>query len=221
MSIVIRNTSTLKKKMGNWYSNEAKENEADEKTDGRKKKTGPTSKKKPLPVDPVISQTLADLKKVDWSQIEKYPNPEQRFTVLINPNKREVYDGDTVTISYFIYGDNKKEKVPARHSIRLLGIDAPEITLRGKTTQLEKDAGLKVRDYVIQLIREAKVIECEVEKNDKYGGRLLGRIYLDGQDLSELLLDEKLVVFYDGKGRHEWQPRELKSIINKLNKLGI
>jgi len=94
-----------------------------------------------------------------------------------------VYDGDTVT-SVVDLGFNVKMKNKAR----LAGINAPEI--RGK----ERQEGLKSRDYLRSLILDKEVVlKTRKDKKGKYG-RYIATIYLDDQNINELLVENKYAV---------------------------
>lgn len=97
-----------------------------------------------------------------------------------------VYDGDTCTVDIDLgFGIwMRKQK------LRLLGIDTPE--LRGE----ERQEGLKVRDYVRELILDKEVvIESERDKSGKYG-RWLATIWIDGVNLNQTLLTEGMAKEY-------------------------
>ena len=112
-----------------------------------------------------------------------------------------VYDGDTVTVVYLI------GKEPFKINIRVKDIDSPEIRTKNK---IEKMAGYKCRDYVSSLISD-KIVMLYIHNWDKYGGRIVGDIYLNSEEtLSERLLNMKLVNLYDGKTKKKkWKKREL------------
>lgn len=105
------------------------------------------------------------------------------------------YDGDTL---YAIAAGFPPEL--AEISIRVRGIDAPEI--RGKCVS-EKAAAIEVRDYVRALVAAGEIDVAEVEW-DKYGGRVLATVLVDGRDLGELLIAHGLARPYDGGARQGW-----------------
>ena len=86
-------------------------------------------------------------------------------------------DGDTAR--FIING--KEEKV------RLLGIDTPE------ATNMQELYGKEAGDYTCNILKKANNIYIEYDINsdryDKYN-RLLGWIFVDGSNLSELLLSK-------------------------------
>lgn len=103
------------------------------------------------------------------------------FVIYIFINDKEniefysCVDGDT---AWFIV-DGKKQKV------RILGIDAPE------STKYIEDYGIEASEYTCNLLKKADNIYLEYdinsEKYDKYG-RVLGWVFVDNNNLSELLL---------------------------------
>jgi micrococcal nuclease len=103
-----------------------------------------------------------------------------------------VYDGDTITVDMDLgLGISKRRQV-----IRLWKINAPEV--RGE----ERPQGLKVRDYVRELILERDVLVRTIldkrgqDRTEKFG-RLLGEILAEDEsgnllNINELLLKNKM-----------------------------
>ena len=87
-------------------------------------------------------------------------------------------DGDT---AWFLI-DGKKEKV------RFLAIDAPEIAHEGNKADYYGDSA---KEFVCKKLKKAKNISIEYDPSssvhDKYG-RVLGWIFVDGDNLNELLV---------------------------------
>jgi len=109
---------------------------------------------------------------------------------------RVCYDGDTC---YIIY-----ESLPEslqKMSIRVLGIDTPEI--KGKCDK-EKELALEAREFANSVFKTAKNIEFKDLKWDKYGGRVLSNVYLDGKLYSELIIAKGLAKSYDGGKKISW-----------------
>jgi len=104
----------------------------------------------------------------------------------------KVYDADTITItSKMPYEDSPLY----RFSVRLKGIDAPEIKGKGVTDD-EKEAAKNARDFLSTLILN-KYVRLENIENEKYG-RILADVYYGEIHLNELLLKERYAVEYDG-----------------------
>lgn len=103
----------------------------------------------------------------------------------------KVYDGDTITIA---------TKLPLiddenyyRFSVRLRGIDTPEMKT---TNEDEKEIALLAKDHVTSLIYN-KTIQLQDIDYDKYG-RLLAKVYYEGNNISDSLLEKRLALAYDG-----------------------
>lgn len=96
-----------------------------------------------------------------------------------------VYDGDTVSANISLGLDT----VLVRKSIRLTGINAPEV--RGK----EKSKGIVTRDRLKQWVDGKDVmLVVSSDKKDKHG-RILATIYLDGKSINDRLVAEGLAVY--------------------------
>ena len=127
-----------------------------------------------------------------------------------------VYDGDTcsIIISLKNFGYMKLK-------IRVIGVDTPEIKIRGARKNmpigdLEKKAAIHVRDKVKNLI-EGKVCQVRMDKWDKYGGRVIGVVYLTSKKyatLTEYLLANGYAKKYYGSKKEEWKSEELNSILS-------
>lgn len=107
----------------------------------------------------------------------------------------KVYDGDTITIAAKL---PYKGSPVYRFSIRLNGIDSPEI--KGKTAE-EKRLAITARDALYDLIFGEMVIlrNCGTEKY----GRLLADVYFINKERQEVhinqwMLDNKYAIPYNG-----------------------
>lgn len=149
------------------------------------------------------------LMKVDLDKVEHIPYKDQ----VIVARLKNVTDGDTLKVVILI-GD-----YPMELNIRILGIDAPETALRKGVTELEKKAGLLVKNHVKSLFESGKVYKIVLRDNDKYAGRYLGDIYLEsGECLSKYLLSKNLVRPYFGDAKKEWDSSFLNNILSYLNR---
>jgi len=106
------------------------------------------------------------------------------------------YDGDTC----YLLVPQLPEKL-RKMSVRIKGIDTPEI--KGECDK-EKELALKARDFANKVFRSAKDIEFKDLEWDKYGGRLLSNVYLDGHLYSKLIMIQKLARPYDGGTKKGW-----------------
>jgi micrococcal nuclease len=100
------------------------------------------------------------------------------------------YDADTITIASKMPYDASPLY---RLSVRLNGIDAPEI--KGKSAE-EKEVAKQARDFVSNLVLN-KYVRLENIESEKYG-RILADVYIGDVHLNELLLKERYAVKYDG-----------------------
>jgi len=111
-----------------------------------------------------------------------------------------VVDGDTVEFKApFLI-----EELGTTLKLRVLGVDTPE---KGKAAKCDKEEQMSLRAklFTEQQISNGKKIQVEIKKWDKYGGRVLGDVLIDGKSLSKMLIDNKYAVSYNGKGaKHDW-----------------
>uniref|UniRef100_A0A6C0IFA0 TNase-like domain-containing protein n=1 Tax=viral metagenome TaxID=1070528 RepID=A0A6C0IFA0_9ZZZZ len=115
------------------------------------------------------------------------------FTFPITGGKViKVYDADTITIATKL---PFKDSPLYRLSVRLNGIDAPEI--KGKDiSDEEKEAAIIARDVVSKMILHKDVVLKNIQ-TEKYG-RVLADVYIDNINLNEYLITHKYAVKYDG-----------------------
>ena len=110
-----------------------------------------------------------------------------------------VIDGDTVAFeANFLPAPLKPEL-----SIRVLGVDTPEKGHRAECPQ-EAQAALKASAFTKNAIKNAKKVQILIEKHDKYGGRVLGDVIIDGKKLSELLIANGHARPYFGEKKESW-----------------
>jgi len=104
----------------------------------------------------------------------------------------KVYDADTITIaSKLPYNESPMYRL----SVRLNGIDAPEIKGKGISDE-EKDAAKLARDFVSNMVFN-KFVRLENIATEKYG-RILADVYIGDVHLNDLLIRERYAVKYDG-----------------------
>lgn len=104
-----------------------------------------------------------------------------------------VIDGDTVDIdAQFLPPELGKHL-----KLRVYGVDTPEKGHQAKCNA-ERRKAQTATEFVEEKVANAKVIKVELRKWDKFGGRVLGDLIIDGKRLSELLVEEGHAVSYDG-----------------------
>ena len=110
-----------------------------------------------------------------------------------------VIDGDTVEIEANFLPAPLKPSL----KLRIYGIDTPEKKSRAKC-DLEAELSKKATAFTQKVINESISKKIKIRKWDKYGGRVLGDIILDGKSLEALLLNEGLAKPYDGGKKSSW-----------------
>jgi endonuclease YncB( thermonuclease family) len=103
-----------------------------------------------------------------------------------------VYDGDTFRA--FLPPHNKESQ-----RVRLRGVDTPELKGQCKS---EIDNAIRARDFVRLYLSRAKQIELKNVGRDKYK-RVLADVYVDGVNLSQVLIKNKLGRKWRGR-RENW-----------------
>lgn len=152
---------------------------------------------------PNINEIASYLMSLDPKQVTVVPNQGQTTLARIV----DIHDGDTIKVLLMLGSS------PIKLSIRVMGIDSPEITKRGGTTQQEVDAAKKIRDYVVRLFSGSPLCYVVLEKEDKYCGRFMGDLYLQsGEKLSQHLLQLGCVKPYSGDKKDVWTPEQLAHI---------
>ena len=110
-----------------------------------------------------------------------------------------IIDGDTVAFEANFLPDPLKKEL----SIRVYGVDTPEKSWRGKCDS-EKALGEKASKFTKRLIAEADEIKVAIYKWDKFGGRVLGDIIIDGKSLRYALIDKGYAREYYGDKKESW-----------------
>jgi endonuclease YncB( thermonuclease family) len=110
-----------------------------------------------------------------------------------------VIDGDTVEIAV----DFLPDPLPPKLSIRVLGIDTPEKAPRAQCEAEAKKAA-EASAFTKSAVAVAQSVEIQIKSWDKYGGRVLGHVLLDGHSLSEMLIGAGLARPYKGEAKTSW-----------------
>lgn len=121
---------------------------------------------------------------------------------LANPYQVKVLrviDGDTIEIEATYLPVELRQKL----SIRVLGIDTPEKAPRAKCLE-EAALAQRASLHTKRLVANAKNIEMDIKGWDKYGGRILGTVRIDGVDLSESLISNGFARAYFGEKKQSW-----------------
>lgn len=110
-----------------------------------------------------------------------------------------VIDGDTVAFKADFLPDPLKKEL----SIRVYGVDTPEKGWRGQCDS-EKELGAEASAFTKDLIKNAKKTEVVLIGWDKFGGRVLGDVLIDGQSLREELISKGYAREYYGDKKESW-----------------
>jgi endonuclease YncB( thermonuclease family) len=110
-----------------------------------------------------------------------------------------VIDGDTVAFQANFLPEPLKKEL----SIRVFGVDTPEKGFRAKCPK-ENTLGQTATEFTKQTIRDSKKTEIVIIDWDKYGGRVLGDVFLDGKSLREMLIKKGYAREYYGDAKKSW-----------------
>jgi endonuclease YncB( thermonuclease family) len=119
--------------------------------------------------------------------------------VLYDFKIMRVIDGDTVEFEAPFLVD----PLPKKLSIRVWGVDTPEKSFRAKC---EKEAamGAEATKFTKDLVAHATTTQVSIYDWDKYGGRVLGDVIIDGNSLTKMLLDKGYAREYYGDAKQSW-----------------
>lgn len=124
---------------------------------------------------------------------------QQRPGVVYNAVITRVIDGDTVAFEAHWLPDPLKKEL----SIRVFGVDTPEKGFRAKCP--EEDArGQAATAFTKAQINAAQKREVMLIDWDKYGGRVLGDVFLNGKSLRNMLIQNGYAREYYGDAKTPW-----------------
>ena len=110
-----------------------------------------------------------------------------------------IIDGDTVVIQAPYLPKPLKPEI----AVRIYGVDTPEKGFRAKCKE-EDDRGHAATDFTTAAIKVAIKHQVSLLEWDKYGGRVLGDIILDGKSLRKMLIDQDMAREYFGDAKKPW-----------------
>lgn len=110
-----------------------------------------------------------------------------------------VLDGDTVVIAARYLPEPLKPEL----AVRVFGVDTPEKAPRAKCIA-EAERGLAATAFTKQAVANATTVQVSIMSWDKYGGRVLGDLLLNGNSLSKMLIDAGLARRYFGEKKESW-----------------
>lgn len=119
--------------------------------------------------------------------------------VTYDANILRANDGDTVVIAApFLPAPLKPEL-----AVRIYGVDTPEKGFRAKCAQ-EDARGQAASKFTKELIASSQTRQVVLYDWDKFGGRVLGDIILNGQSLRALLIKNGFAREYFGEAKQSW-----------------
>ena len=110
-----------------------------------------------------------------------------------------VSDGDTVVIAAPFLPPPFKQEL----AVRIYGVDTPEKGHRAQCPS-EDQRGQAATAFTKNAISKAQKRQVAIADWDKYGGRVLGDILLDGQSLRAMLIQNGFAREYYGEAKTSW-----------------
>lgn len=124
---------------------------------------------------------------------------KQRSGVNYDAVITRVIDGDTVAFQApFLPAPLKPEL-----SIRVFGVDTPEKGFRAQC-ESENARGQAATAFTKQAVAQATTRQVILMDWDKYGGRVLGDVILNGQSLRQMLIANGYAREYYGEAKTSW-----------------
>jgi endonuclease YncB( thermonuclease family) len=110
-----------------------------------------------------------------------------------------VSDGDTIVIAAPFLPQPLKPEL----AVRIYGVDTPEKGHRAQCPQEDQRAQLASK-YTTQLIAQGGKLQVTLYAWDKFGGRVLGDIIVNGQSVRAGLIANGLAREYYGDAKQSW-----------------
>jgi micrococcal nuclease len=111
----------------------------------------------------------------------------------------KVNDGDTVVIAAPYLPAPLKPQL----AVRIYGVDTPEKGFRAKC-ESENQRGLAATEFTKNAVKQSRQRFVVLYDWDKFGGRVLGDIILDGQSLRAMLIANGFAREYFGDAKQSW-----------------
>jgi len=110
-----------------------------------------------------------------------------------------VSDGDTIVISAPFLPQPLKPEL----AVRIYGVDTPEKGFRAKCPQ-EDERGKNASKFTTNAVAKSSKRQVVLYDWDKFGGRVLGDIVLDGVSLRAMLIQNGFAREYFGEAKQSW-----------------
>ena len=124
---------------------------------------------------------------------------QQKAGVTYEVILTRVIDGDTVAFQANWLPDPLKKEL----SIRVFGVDTPEKGFRAKCPS-EDARGQAATAFTKSTINASTKRQIVLMDWDKYGGRVLGDVILDGKSLRQMLIANGYAREYYGEAKTSW-----------------
>jgi len=111
----------------------------------------------------------------------------------------DVKDGDTVVIEAPFLPAPLKPVL----ALRVYGVDTPEKAPRAKC-ETEALKGMQATQFTKDKIASAQTVKVVLRAWDKFGGRVLGDVIIDGRSLRDMLIEQNLARPYYGDAKESW-----------------
>lgn len=110
-----------------------------------------------------------------------------------------VNDGDTVVISAPFLPQPLKPEL----AVRIFGVDTPEKGFRAQCPS-EDQRGQAATEFTKKAVNAAQKRQVVLYGWDKFGGRVLGDVILNGQSLRAMLIQNGFAREYYGDAKQSW-----------------
>jgi len=124
---------------------------------------------------------------------------KQKPGVLYDVEITRVKDGDTVAFRASWLPD----PLPKELALRVFGVDTPEKGHRAQCPA-EDARGKAATQFTTQLVNQATKRQIVLMDWDKFGGRVLGDVILNGQSLRQALIQNGFAREYYGEAKQSW-----------------
>ena len=125
--------------------------------------------------------------------------PKQPRGVVYDAQILRVSDGDTIVIAAPFLPQPLKPEL----AVRIFGVDTPEKGFRGQC-ESEKQRGEAASVFTKNLVQASQQRQVVLYGWDKFGGRVLGDIILNGQSLRAELIRNGHAREYYGTAKQSW-----------------
>jgi endonuclease YncB( thermonuclease family) len=132
------------------------------------------------------------------TSVASFAQKEKPMAIYDFPLTR-VIDGDTVAFQATFLPPPLKQEL----SIRVFGVDTPEKGHRAMCPQ-EAQRGEAATAFTKAQINAAQKRQVALMDWDKYGGRVLGDVLLDGKSLRAMLIQNGFAREYYGEAKQSW-----------------